>query len=319
MDNPTTSGTSGRRPWTLGWLAHSAATVAWLAQPITAGAALGAALDPATEAVRVTAAVVMWGGWGMALVALLVPRSWSLTVARIVVPAGLAATAWAASTGEASDVTAGAALALAAIAAAAILAPGVGDRFAQGSAYGSEQRFLLRPPTALAALAPAVWALVVSGAVAGPLLLAAGEVGVGAAILIAGWAVSAVGVRSLHGLSRRWIVFVPAGVVLHDPFGLADPVLFPRSTVRRLGPALSDATGLDITPGTAGLVLSITVNEPADLVPAGRRRGERPQAVPTDQVLFVATRPGAVLQAAAQRRFPVGQAATPPPTTTSPS
>ena len=43
--------------------------------------------------------------------------------------------------------------------------------------------------------------------------------------------------RALHGLSRRWIVFVPAGLVIHDPLTMSDAVLFPRRSIVSLGPA----------------------------------------------------------------------------------
>ena len=46
-------------------------------------------------------------------------------------------------------------------------------------------------------------------------------------------------------------MFVPAGVVVHDPLTLADPVLFQRPAVARLGPADRDTIGprLDLTAG----------------------------------------------------------------------
>ncbi|MEM4780995.1 MAG: ester cyclase, partial [Halalkalicoccus sp.] len=35
--------------------------------------------------------------------------------------------------------------------------------------------------------------------------------------------VSLAGLRALHGLARRWVVFVPAGFVLHDPSSPDEP------------------------------------------------------------------------------------------------
>ena len=60
--------------------------------------------------------------------------------------------------------------------------------------------------------------------------------------------------KSLHNLSRRWAVFVPVGMVLHDPITLLDPVLFQRSTVARVGPA---AAGTE-----RGLAPSTSASEP---------------------------------------------------------
>ena len=56
-----------------------------------------------------------------------------------------------------------------------------------------------------------------------------------------------------HTLARRWLVFVPTGVVVHDPLALAEPVLLRRADVRSFGPAPADATALDLTRGALGL------------------------------------------------------------------
>ena len=115
----------------------------------------------------------------------------------------------------------------------------------------------------------------------------------------------AVGVRALHGLSRRWVVFVPAGLVLHDLHALVDPVLFPRTSVRRLGPASTADPGThDLTHRSLGLVLELELVEATEIAPRRpdppRRGGER------HRLLFAPTRPGALLNEAARRRISVG-------------
>jgi hypothetical protein len=109
--------------------------------------------------------------------------------------------------------------------------------------------------------------------------------------------------RALHGLSRRWVVFVPAGVVLHDPITLADPVLFPKQTIDalRLAPAGTDS--LDLTQRAPGLAVELLLREkvPLTLVKPGDRAGESGSSA---RLLFTPTRPGAVLAEARRRGVP---------------
>jgi hypothetical protein len=109
----------------------------------------------------------------------------------------------------------------------------------------------------------------------------------------------------MHTLSRRWLVFVPAGVVLHDPLSLEDPVLFQRKVIERLGPAPAGTDALDLTQGAAGLALELVLTEKVPMVRIrpGRRRGD---AGASALLMFTPSRPGAVLAEARRRRLPVG-------------
>jgi hypothetical protein len=155
---------------------------------------------------------------------------------------------------------------------------------------------------------PLAWLAAVAGPVAGPLLLAAEAWVPGALVLLAGLPLAAVSIRALHGLARRWVVFVPAGMVLHDLASLADPVLFRRTDVARLGPAPADAAdgALDLTQRSLGLALQLEAREPAEIAPRSPGRRAELEVVPVSRLLFTPTRPGAVLAEAARRRIPVG-------------
>src|SRR3546814_13032961 len=99
--------------------------------------------------------------------------------------------------------------------------------FADGSSAGTGRRLQRRVPgPLLLGPLPLTWALGVVGPVAGPLLLAAEQWALGAAVLLVGAVPARLAVRALHGLARRWVVFVPAGMVLADPA---------RSAERRVG------------------------------------------------------------------------------------
>jgi MFS family permease len=292
---------------------------AWLALPLLLGPGLAGALEDRSGPVRVVAMVLLLAGWGVGVVAALVPRSTSLTVLRVGAPTALAVglASQAAHPGLAAGLgVAGGALAT----GAALWLPGVADAFVDGSSYGPERRFCLRLPVPLW-LGPVevVWAAVVAGLASPPLLLAAGRWVWGVVALVAAVPVVVFGARALHQLSRRWLVFVPAGLVVHDPLVVVEPVLFPRSMVRGLGPASSDdaeaGRTVDLTGRAAGLVLEMLVTEPVPLkVRGGRRQG---RIVEAERVLITPTRPGAVL--AESRRRGYAAVAVPPPSTSSPS
>ncbi|MEO7571688.1 MAG: hypothetical protein ABIX10_04560 [Acidimicrobiales bacterium] len=279
---------------------------AWALLPLLLGPALGDALAEHSQAVARTGSVLAWGGWAGGLVAVLLPTTVSLTALRIATPAALAAASWAALAGS-RGATDALAVAGGAVAVVAAFSPSTGEVFVNGSSYGDERRLPLRVPGALLfgpiALA---WAAAVAAPVAGPLLLAAEQWVPGAIVLAAGIPAAALAVRALHGLARRWVVLVPAGLVLHDHHALVEPVLFARRTIRHLGPAPADEVdgALDLTQRAFGLALVLELDEPVAVAP--RRRDGSVRVAPVERLLLTPTRPGVVLRAAAGRRIATG-------------
>ncbi|MEY2590225.1 MAG: hypothetical protein QOJ67_2209 [Acidimicrobiaceae bacterium] len=285
------------------WMAR----IAWFALPLTVGPALAAALGEASAPVQIVGATLAWIAWGTGLVAVLVPRTVGLTALRIGAPAALAAALWAAATnGEVGPAEIVAVAWAAAAAAVVLFVPALADAFVDGSSYGPERRFVLRLPANLL-LGPVelAWLAVAAGIVTGPLLLAARQWVAGAVAVAIGAPLVWLGLRALHQLSRRWVVYVPAGVVIHDPLALSDPVLFPKRSVRSLGAAAvdSEGTATDVSGRALGLVLELRLGEPVEIGLAARAQAER--KVETDRLLFTPARPGAVLTEAASRGFPV--------------
>ncbi len=282
--------------------------VAWFALALLAAAAGSDALADRSTSVRVLAAVLAYGGWAVGLGALLVPRSTSLTVARLLVPAGAVGAIAAAATQDAVAVVDLAAAIVASACVVLLLAPWSTDAFVDGSSYGPERRFALRTPAPVALLAVPVWAVAVAGALAGPVLLAASAWLSGVLAVAVGWPAAFFAARSLHTLARRWIVLVPAGLVVHDPLTMPEAQLFLRQTMRRLGPAAApdaddDLATEDLTGGASGLALALEVTEPVDLLVRAAGEGEI-HAV--DRVLFTPGRPAALLDGARAHRLPVG-------------
>jgi hypothetical protein len=275
----------------------------WASLPLTAGGLVADAVDGRSGAVRLVAAALAWAGWGLGLVAALIPHVVSLTALRLLFPGAFAGAVVAAVAGPELDATAW--MALAATACCAILAMGapIGERWIDAMSYGDESRLPLRPP-GLLLLGPLPLAAAVPIAVtlAGPLLLAARQWLPGGAVVLVGGAASAVLVRSLHALTARWFVLVPAGLVLHDHLALADPVLFRRPTIQGLGPALADTTARDFTQQSPGPALELRLKEPAQVSPRAKR-GEAERLEEVSALLFSPTRPGRALTAAAARHI----------------
>ena len=280
----------------------------WVLLPFVAGPALAASLDPRSPGFRAVASVGLWLIWGATLAAALVPRTVTLTAVRIVAPATLVATMWAAAANPDPGVADGVALAFASLVTAMSLSPGTGDAFANGSSYGHERRFPLRAPGALL-LGPIelAWMVAVAGAVTGPLLLASQQWVAGTLLTLVGWPATFLTVRVLHGLSRRWLVFTPAGVVVHDPLVVVEAILVLRRHLASLRPAPVDTTARDLTMGAPGVALEIDLTEPPPITPRpARRPGQAAPAIQSedvDAVLVAPSRPGIVLLEAAERRL----------------
>ena len=271
----------------------------WAVLPFVLGPDLAAALDGRSRPVQVVASVALWAVWAAVVLATLVPYPLGLTALRSAAPAALAAAVVAAADGHGSPLSLGAA----GLATAMAFLPETGTLFANGPAYPNERRLPLRAPGALLPLLPLAWALAVGGPAAGAMLLATRQWLAGTVVSLVGAALAVVLFRSLHALSRRWVVFVPAGVVLHDPLSLTDPVLFRRQLIEALRPARAGSDGLDLSQRAPGLALELVLREevPLVLTKPGSRLGQTTSA---ERVLFTPARPGEVLREAAARFSP---------------
>jgi len=308
VDSPATDPAGPRPPTSgparLGALARSAWPVraAWLALPLVTGPALGDALAGASRPVQVVASIGAWGAWAAALVATLVPTTVSLTALRLAAPSAVAA-ALAAVVADGPGAATIVGLAGALVVALVALAPETADVFVDGSSYGDERRLPLRTPAGLL-LGPVelAWAAVAVGVAAGPLLLAARQWVAGAVALAVGLVAARWGVRAMHTLARRWLVFVPTGIVIHDPLTLLDPVLVRRNLVASFGPAPAGSEALDLTGGASGLALELRVTGLIELLPVGPQRGST-DLVEAAAVLVTPSRPGRVVAEARRRRI----------------
>jgi hypothetical protein len=273
---------------------HWLVRVAWAALPFLAGPGLAVALDGRSAAVRTVASVGAWGVWGGVLCASLVLHPVALTLLRVVAPLAVGVAGWAAlQPGVDAAGPFGVAFGLVAFVLAFL--PETGAAFVNGPAYPNERRFPLRVPGPLL-FGPLLlaWAATALTPIAAALLLASRAWAAGAVAAVGAAAAAFVLGRAMHGLSRRWVVFVPAGLVLHDPMSMVDPVLFPKLQILDVEVATAGTDALDLTQRAPGIALELSLREEASLLltKPGARVG--PTVVAT-RVLFTPTRPGQVL------------------------
>jgi hypothetical protein len=81
----------------------------------------------------------------------------------------------------------------------------------------------------------------------------------------------------LHRFARRWLVVVPAGVVVHDHVVLAETLMVPKANVRNCGLALADTQAADLTGPAGGHAIEITVGEMAHVLFAVSRAQAGPR------------------------------------------
>lgn len=275
------------------------ATGLWIIQPFLAGALLNQALEDTSASFGDTVEGASWVLWLAILVSLMARLPVTLAVARIGVAGSLPVSVWAAV--EAQSTTAailGTAGSLAAT--AAVLAPGVADCFIDGAGYGDERRFALRAPgPVLITLVVPAWAVVVAGSTAGPLLLADQRWLTGAVVAVVGFPAAALAFNALYRLTRRFIVLVPNGLVLHDRTVLREPVLFARSEIVGLAPAPAGTDAVDLTASALGLALELRLSAAATLPLVSGRSSTHERRVTA--LLISPTRPADVMRTAEQR------------------
>lgn len=267
-----------------------------------AGLLFGRSLDGHSPAVVVVGQLLWWLGWGVGLVAVLVWHPMGLVWLRCSAPVAVVAVAWAVRSSEVALFWRSAAMVVAVAALALVLSSETGHACVNGTAYPNERRFLLRPAAALAIGPLALFGLLTgAGIVVGPMLLAARQWVLGALALGAGWGLAWVLGKALYAQARRFVVFVPAGFVLHDEFVVRDPVLFGRRFVQELRPADADSDSLDLTNGASGLVLEAVLSEKIEIVRVMSRKTS--EVGSTARFLFVPTLPGRLLDEARTRRL----------------
>ena len=282
------------------------AVAAWLAVGIGASFEnlVYEALLPDTGAARTTVTVALWLAYGVVLAALVLPGARALTVVRIGVPAGFLELTAGANYPEDGAYGYGLFAFVGLMAAMGCVGLVMTSAYAEAqvdaASYGDERRFLLRPPgPVVVALVVPMWAVAVAGVAIGPLLLADRGWAAGVVAAALGLPAAAFAAHTLFRLARRWLVFVPNGLVVHDHLAVAEPLPVGRRGVDSIGPAQADTTAADLTAQAFGMALELRLTEPVKAsVMTGRNRSETRQLT---ALLVSPSRPAAVLATAKRR------------------
>lgn len=293
----TTSSAVTWLPWVL--------RLAWIATGVAGSTAISEAVADRSDA---TAAVVTWSAaaaWVVGVAAMAVPATVSLTATRVIVPLSVVAAVGSLVAG--APIASGLVFAALALSATAVAGSGdLGRVFVQASAYGNEERFPLRPPLGFAIAAVLAWAVWAAALVAGVVLSASAIWFAGPPLVLVAAVATVLFGRRWHLLARRWLVFVPAGLVLHDQVMLGETVMLRRSQLERLRLAPADTEALDLTGPSSGHAIEVTVREMTTVLLPPTRDQPTGRAVHVRSFLTGPTRPGSALAAAARRQLTVG-------------
>lgn len=295
--NPTTATMAERA---LPWVARGA----WILAAVFGSSALEAAADDAATGVRWATAIGGWVVFAAVLIALLIPSVLSLTVSRVLAPLSVVATVIAAIAGASgSEVALLGVPAL--VAVAAIFTADIGRWMTQASAYGDEQRLPLRTPLAAGSATVVSWAVWAALTLGGVLTLASGNLLVGVPLVIVAVAVTVVLAPRWHRMSRRWLVLVPAGLVVHDPVVMADTVMVRTDQVAKVTLAPADTEAADLTGPASGYAIEVTTSETVTSVFAFTPKEPNGRAIHMTAFLVAPSRPGLALRLAQSRGLPV--------------
>jgi hypothetical protein len=289
------AGRGGRR---VEWSAVTlwGARAAWLAVAVIGGGAVGEALAGHSRPVQLTGTIGAWAAWGVAALALAVIGVVTLTVVRALVPGSVVVAAIAALAGA----TSGATLALAVpgvVATVLVASAETGRRYVEADAYGDERRFPLRPPYGYMAATVVTWAVWTAAVITAPLAVAGGSIVLGVVAVAVAATATWLFPRRWHQLSRRWLVVVPAGLVVHDPVVLAETLMLPRRLVATVSATTSRGSALDLTGPTPGVAVELTLTDQVTAVLAPRPHTPRGRGIHLSALLVAPSRPGAAVRA----------------------
>lgn len=265
--------------------------------------AIGAAAEHRNGAVMVVATTGLAIAIAAMIIAVVVPSALGLTVVRVVVPAAVPASVVALALD--GGLSAAIALGVALLATAIALGAETGEAMVQGSAYGDERRLPLKVPAAMLLPIAISWLLWCAVALTAVVLLCARQWFTGAVDTVLAALLTWVLFRRFHRFSRRWLVVVPAGVVVHDEVVLGETVMVQTTNVKLARLALADTQAADLTGPAAGHALEISVKEMVTGVFAATPKEPKGRAIHMQAFLVAPSRPGRALQSLAAAKLPV--------------
>jgi hypothetical protein len=140
-----------------------------------------------------------------------------------------------------------------------------GSAHVQAGAYGNERRFLLRIPAPVVLPTLITWALFATVLVVLENAVQSENYVLSIPLLLALIAMSWKFAPQMHRLSKRWLVRVPAGWVVHDDLLLAENLLVRSHNLVAIDFALAESDALDLSGMTRGVPIQISLREMTDV------------------------------------------------------
>jgi hypothetical protein len=268
------------------WASRLSVIATGLAVPL-----LNNALRQMSSLTGISSTVGIWLLWSIALLCTLVPSSSALTAIRLALPTiFVIVAAVAVAIGISSGVAA--ALAISLLASLLIFSGDIGDSFVQLAAYGDERRYLLRCPPAMLLVQVLSWLVWLTLTIVAINLLASDALILGAIVAIAALLLAIVLPRRFHRFSRRWLVSVPAGLVIHDHVVLAETAMFMNNAVIEVGIDLAPSEAADLSGKCSGVGLLIALKDFDTVVLAATPKTPGGSAIHVKSMRICPTRPG---------------------------
>ena len=236
------------------------ARVAWVALALIPNG-IEASLASHGRTAQLVFTLGAWALWALGTLAIFWLSPYSLSALRMVAPlatAGLVGFVFS-SLSTYADVAVGdvawslVGVAVGVLALVCIFLPAFGLLHVQASAYGDEKRLMLRVPAAQIAPIAVSYTVMVSFPVAILFALGAKVWWLAALCLVPTVLIFRVVPKRLHRFSRRWLVVVPAGVVVHDELLLAETFMVRTTAVTRVELSATSGEALNLTGDIAGV------------------------------------------------------------------
>ena len=240
-------------------------------------------------------AVMAWIVWVAGVFFIAVPSPIGLVIIRTISPLALFASLVTFLSGDDTAVLA-VGFAAIAVSTAVVFSGEFSHACVNASAYGNEIRFVLRPPVEL--LLPAIlgWVLVAAPVVVATVAAAAKSWIVFAVSLPVAVLLAILMPMRLAKLATRWLVIVPAGLVIHDKVVLAETIMFRTRDVTDLRLAAADTEAADLTGVTWGVPVQIEVQGGDKIILAPTSDHPQGRALHVYSMLVAPSRPGLFLR-----------------------
>jgi hypothetical protein len=235
--------------------------------------------------------IAIWALWSLALLSTLAPSSTALTAIRLALPTisvvvGVVAIAVGMSGGVAG------ALAISLLASLLVMSAEIGNSFIQLAAYGDERRYLLRCPPAMLVVQILSWLVWLTLTIVAINLFDNKTYVLGVIVAIAAIFLTIALPRRFHRFSRRWLVSVPAGLVIHDHVVLAETAMFMHNAVIEIGIETAQTEAADLSGKCSGLGLVITLKDFDTVVFAATPKTPGGSAIHVKSMRVCPSRPG---------------------------